>query len=567
MLGVRTGTNSEQTDTRSKVTTQPKRVFSLFLGILVCGLGTRFSSLIVLNEQQRTLSEAIDVLAGPTTKIARIDTVSRVQPTTTGGANTSIPIEYNEDVSSVHNSSIPETAVTRMRSPAHPPNETRIVVVNRDDHSLVNRGSLRETVRMISPREDGLSSGHEESVQDTVATGLRRPPAEALRRPETTATGRGLPSLDALTSFPENITCPKGYVLLENTVLPKNITHAGRKIPKVVHVTAKSRCVTNRVRKSIRKWKLPDHSLYFHDDEAVFKLLEYTTNDRYGNELIRRLSESLMCITSGPTLSDFWRYALLYHYGGIYTDMDNAPGDNYTTDFIRPDTDAFFFVESTGTMSQYYMASSRHHPVLLHFLSSASRQLLRVPNVMVNNPAYNTGPGAVKRGSIGFLAGVNVSSDGYLSEGVHRGGAGSSLLSELPWWYPDHGRGEEPAVGDDDVGGGEYPSASDWRNRTVTVFGNKRHSKRYVQRASIRRKDYEYRRMNMTHYHGGSKKFPRSNRISCEQHVSRMMTLVAMNTSFYHNKSKLPDLLPRYEFRKESKHYFDQNTQEKLIPW
>ena len=572
MLSVRTETNPEQqkqqqqqqTCCASRVTTQPKRVVSLFLGVLVCGLGTRFwSQIVMMNEQQRIVSQY--VLAGNNNN---------------NNNNKDVVVVSSEQ----RNFSIPETVVvTGTRSPAqHPRNETRMgaVHIHRDDVSSVHRDdSLRETVpaedrSSVSPREDGVSpSGHDgESVPDTTATTT----ATKKRRRR-----RGLPSLDALTSFPENTTCPEGYVLLENTVLPENITHAaGRRIPRVVHVTARSRCVTTGVRDGILKWKLPDHSLYFHDDGAVFDLLDYITNDRYGNELVRGLSESMMCISSGATLSDFWRYAVLYHYGGIYTDIDNAPGENYTAGLIRPDTDAFFFVEATGTMTQYYMASSRHHPVLLHFLSKAGK-LRGTPNVMVNNPARNTGPSAVKRGMIGFQAAVNVSSDGYLPEGVYRGGAGSPLLSELPWWSnPDHGGGgEEPAVGDSDSdsdngddagdggdGGGEYPSASDWRNRTVTVFGNKKDIKRYVQRASLQ-KGHEYRRMNMTHYHDDFKKFPRNNRISCEQHVSRMITLVATNTSFYHNKHKLPDLLPRYEFRKETGHYFDRNTQEKLIPW
>ena len=64
---------------------------------------------------------------------------------------------------------------------------------------------------------------------------------------------RRLPTLDELTSIPANYNCPNGLEAFENLVLPEEITHASRKIPKVVHVTAKSRCVTPQVREHLQQ--------------------------------------------------------------------------------------------------------------------------------------------------------------------------------------------------------------------------------------------------------------------------------------------------------------------------
>ena len=133
-----------------------------------------------------------------------------------------------------------------------------------------------------------------------------------------TAVRRRLPTLDELTSISgEYYKCPDGYEVFKDVVLPRNVTHpANRKIPKIVHITAKSRCVTKSIKKHILRWKFPDHSLYLHDDNAVYKLLNYAANDRYGNELVQNFSLAATCMTTGATLSDIWRYVLLYYYGG-----------------------------------------------------------------------------------------------------------------------------------------------------------------------------------------------------------------------------------------------------------
>ena len=195
---------------------------------------------------------------------------------------------------------------------------------------------------------------------EKVASGI---PANEKTRKSASApqiTKRRLPTLEELTSIntaysaARNNSCPEGYSIFHDIVLPRNVTHKDRKIPKVVHITAKSRCVTPRIKKHILKWKFPDHSLYFHDDTAVYKLLDYAINDRNGYELVQNMSLAAMCITSGATLSDIWRYTVLYYYGGIYTDIDNAPGKIYSkSSMIGPTTDGFFFVESIGTVSHF----------------------------------------------------------------------------------------------------------------------------------------------------------------------------------------------------------------------
>jgi len=367
-----------------------------------------------------------------------------------------------------------------------------------------------------------------------------------------------LPTLDELTSIPASYHCPEGLKVFENIVLPRHVTHSNRKIPKVIHITAKTRCVSNRTRDHILKWSYRNHSLYFHDDAAVYKLLDYASNDRFGNEVVQNISKMFTCMTNGATLSDMWRYVVLYHYGGIYTDLDNAPGPKYTAEIIQPDTDSFFFVEGIGTMSQFYLSSSRHHPLLLQIMAVARSALyIKGNNVMVNNPAQKTGPHAVKCGMILFQRAINISTKGYLPEGLYHGGLGETE-SELPW-YNNY----------NDIDNKEYPTASELMNRTVTILGDKRAAKRriYINRRGMGNKGEEWKKMNMSHYHGLHQLFPSTNQISCQQHATRMAALTTKNTSFYYNKSGIADLIARYQYRISDKHYFDPKTNETLIPW
>jgi len=393
---------------------------------------------------------------------------------------------------------------------------------------------------------------------------------------------RRLPTLEELTSIPANFSCPEGYFIFENIVLPQSVTHANYKIPKVIHMTAKSRCVSDALNKHLSKWKLSDHSVYLHDDAAVHKLFDYIIDDRYGYELVQGLSLMMTCISSGATMSDVWRYAVVYHFGGIYTDIDNGPRQNYNTELISPETDSFFFVETIGTMSQYYFASSPHHPVMLHFLANAKTYLYRSnANVMINNPAVNTGPGAVKRGMIQFMRALdpNTTTNGYLEQGIYHGALGSELESELPWLSLQNSHDESntniSSAGDGglnmDKSGyhNEYPPVSEFSNRTVTVHGSKKSSKYFINRSALgaRNKNEAWEKMNMTHYAFNRREHTGKNKITCQQHASRMMVLRATNTSFYYNKSRIADLFPRYEYEYNRSYYVDLNTNDAIIPW
>jgi hypothetical protein len=284
------------------------------------------------------------------------------------------------------------------------------------------------------------------------------------------------------------------------------MTHPpGRNIPRIVHMTAKSRCVTPSVFRHLKQWQFPGHSFYFHDDEAVDRLL-YANHTGTPHEIVRNLTRVLSCVTSGATKSDIWRYLILWHYGGIYSGIDNS-ANRFNGSTISPDDDSFFVVESLGIMSQYFLASSPKHPLMKHALNFGIPALQDTVNVMVNNPATKTGPGAIKNGFINFQKAAGISTNGYTPAGIYEGAENIEPSSE---------------------------------RRYCTVVGNKNLGKEYIDRNGLGQSEKQelFAAANMSRYNDLFKKFPRAGRISCQEHIRRQQ--IASNGTFYKVANYVP---------------------------
>lgn len=229
-----------------------------------------------------------------------------------------------------------------------------------------------------------------------------------------------------------------------------------RKIPKIVHMTSKSHCVTPNFKRNIELWYFEGYSFFMHDDAAVDRLF-----DRDWPEF-PLLKESLSCIHSGAGKADLWRYLLLWEYGGIYTDIDNAPGQGLLngTLITDHDVDSFFEQEKGKFPSQYFMAASPHHPVMYFMVMSTIERLLAVRNISEQYVPFVTGPGATK----------------------------AAVIIAVGTGYPAKGHYV-----------GVY-------NRTTTVVGSTAEAVQglYLRRDSVR-KGRQYGLMNMTHYNDKKK--------------------------------------------------------------
>lgn len=256
-------------------------------------------------------------------------------------------------------------------------------------------------------------------------------------------------------------------------------------IPKILHQTSKSRCVTSGIVAALKKWqqKLPSYQYVLHDDDAVERLFSQEWPE------FPHLREIVTCLESPTARVDLWRYLVIWEYGGIYTDIDTAPGPRWLDESLidHNEDDGFFVIEQLGIVSQYFMALSPRHPLMYYAIQSALLNIWQAGDTGGVNAALVTGPRAIKNGFIHFMGddearvpdpSITGLSPGYVYEGVWTG----------------------------------------TRGRQVRVVGQKERANDYVIREAVRRhaKVQQYQQMNMTHFLDDAKR--RSGK-SCLRHM------------------------------------------------
>lgn len=245
------------------------------------------------------------------------------------------------------------------------------------------------------------------------------------------------------------IQCPENQYFINDTINLQKMSN--RKIPKVVHMTSKTRCMPEDFAENLKTWLFKDYSLYLHDDAAVARLFSRDWPE------FPLLHDAVNCITSGAGFADLWRYLILWEYGGVYTDLDNTPGPLFQNGTIIEDhMDSFMEVETAKIPSQYFIAVSPKHPIMYMTIQNTIQRLFNEQNIVRQYVPYITGPGALKWG-------------------VHY------------------------AIGNAYLSPGTYPTFD--KSRHMTIVGNKTAAMRryYIHRGSISTKD-NYKSMNMTHY-------------------------------------------------------------------
>lgn len=253
--------------------------------------------------------------------------------------------------------------------------------------------------------------------------------------------------------------CSEGLVYVNDTIAPDFFTNKGaqgRNIPKVIHMTAKSRCMTPAFANNVEKWRFPGYSLFVHDDDAV---------DRFINQdfpLFPHFRNVWSCVNSGAARADLWRYLMIWEHGGIYTDFDNTPIFTGLQDgkAISPLDDAWFPIEGLGVVAQFLFAASPQHPVMYLSLESGLHAIWNSVSIDNDKAPYTTGPRATKNGVIQFLQAVGIDTDGYLPAGIYFG----------------------------------------MGNRSITIVGDKTRPHEFVNRGGVPNKRDEYLKMGMTHF-------------------------------------------------------------------
>ena len=214
-------------------------------------------------------------------------------------------------------------------------------------------------------------------------------------RPSTTMDSNSKPTILELVGDSSDYQCPDGLVLVKDSIDPSFYEKSERKIPKVVHMTSKTRCMTKLFAENIDKWRFKGHSLFLHDDDAVDRLLKLHWPE------FPQLQTIMKCMLPGASIADLWRSVLLWEYGGIYTDIDNTPGPKFWDEktgggIITNETDALFEQESQRFPSQYFFASSPHHPIMFLAVYQTMHRVMDVASVKEQYIPFVTGPGAIK---------------------------------------------------------------------------------------------------------------------------------------------------------------------------
>eukprot|EP00531_Pseudo-nitzschia_arenysensis_P015649 CAMPEP_0116154818 /NCGR_PEP_ID=MMETSP0329-20121206/21983_1 /TAXON_ID=697910 /ORGANISM="Pseudo-nitzschia arenysensis, Strain B593" /LENGTH=354 /DNA_ID=CAMNT_0003651823 /DNA_START=57 /DNA_END=1117 /DNA_ORIENTATION=- len=189
-------------------------------------------------------------------------------------------------------------------------------------------------------------------------------------------------SLDEITRNPppDSIQCPPMTSPIYDRIIPA--TKSTSNIPKIIHVTHKSRCIeTEMFAANVKKWKetLPDWSFYFHDDHAVDRLINL---------------RNMNCVKyKGAMKIDVWRMLLSYEFGGLYTDTDNTPPKEFKNGTIIDPEDTFWSTQDSNSRPLHNtFAMEPKHPAAYFTLEQILQNIFQMQSMRWPSLIHVTGP-------------------------------------------------------------------------------------------------------------------------------------------------------------------------------
>ena len=138
------------------------------------------------------------------------------------------------------------------------------------------------------------------------------------------------------------------------------------KIPKKIYQSWKTKDIQGNMLQAVNRVKAlnPDYEYYLYDDQDCRDFLL----NNFGKEYLMAFDN----LIPGAFKCDFWRYAILYLYGGVYVDIDLTPLVPFNQ-MIDPE-DEFVSVVDKDTWGgqnaiyQAFIACAPKHPILKHAL-------------------------------------------------------------------------------------------------------------------------------------------------------------------------------------------------------
>lgn len=129
-------------------------------------------------------------------------------------------------------------------------------------------------------------------------------------------------------------------------------------IPKIIYQTYAHNRIPPVTRLFIRwmKFKNKDYRYEFYDDARIDAF--------FRKEFEPEVYEAYKRIDIGAAKADFFRYAVLYKYGGVYLDIDGCTLRSLDK-MIRPEDRAVVTEEGNpGLYAQYALVYDKNHPFL-----------------------------------------------------------------------------------------------------------------------------------------------------------------------------------------------------------
>jgi hypothetical protein len=271
-----------------------------------------------------------------------------------------------------------------------------------------------------------------------------------------------VPRLDRLTTSSILNTCGRKFQMIKDVHLSDALSTTTQKIPRIVHQTSTTRCLTPNFYDITNQWKFSGWAYYFHDDDAMERLLQIEFP-----EFAHLASVIRNCATNGTIKADVWRYLVLYVYGGIYADLDSAP-TKFEPSMISPNDDGLFVLEQYHLLSQWFMAISPRHPLMYYAIQHSIMNLMDAADVQKIDASKVTGPHALHSALIDFVR-----------------DAGGFVESILPGVKP--------------VKSGTYNGTN---GKSIRVVGKGENQNEFVNRMTIhqRVREKDYRAMGLTHF-------------------------------------------------------------------
>jgi mannosyltransferase OCH1-like enzyme len=154
-------------------------------------------------------------------------------------------------------------------------------------------------------------------------------------------------------------------------------------IPKTIYQTWKTKDLSKNcqlVRNNIQKLN-PEYEMILYDDNDIDNFIKHNF-DNYVYSCYSKLNV-------GAAKADFWRYCILYKYGGIYLDIDSEILSPFK-DLIKEDDSCIITREGNkGVFNNWIMIYEKNHPILKKIIEKCC---FNITNKTTNYICLLTGP-------------------------------------------------------------------------------------------------------------------------------------------------------------------------------